>query len=133
LLDCIAQSGLQSNLVDWIVIDNPKSKPDFGFGLSIQLCHFNPNPKYKNYFIKKLVFHCASCSNNEAKLLFIKIFKQLCNLSVRLQAQVDSRCLLGISWLYYKTLSYNIYYAISFSKNSWIWIGLTIQNYRIEQ
>ncbi len=26
-LDCwIAQSGLQSNLVDWIVIDNPKSK-----------------------------------------------------------------------------------------------------------
>jgi len=44
-LDCwIAQSGLQSNLVDWTVIDNPKSKLDFGFGLSIQLCHFNPNP-----------------------------------------------------------------------------------------
>ncbi len=35
-LNCwIAQSGLQSNLVDWIVIDNPKSKLDFGFGLSI--------------------------------------------------------------------------------------------------
>jgi len=34
LLDWIAQSGLQSNLVDWIVIDNPKSKLDFGFGLS---------------------------------------------------------------------------------------------------
>jgi hypothetical protein len=31
-LDCwIAQSGLQSSLVDWIVIDNPKSKMDFGF------------------------------------------------------------------------------------------------------
>jgi hypothetical protein len=31
-LDCwIAQSGLQSSLVDWIVIDNPKSKSDFGF------------------------------------------------------------------------------------------------------
>jgi len=44
-LDCwIAQSGLQSNLVDWIVIDNPKAKLDFGFGLSIQFCHFNPNP-----------------------------------------------------------------------------------------
>jgi hypothetical protein len=45
-LDCwIAQSGLQSNKVDWIVIDNPKSKLDFGFGLSIQFYHFNPNPK----------------------------------------------------------------------------------------
>jgi hypothetical protein len=44
-LDCwIAQSGLQSSLVDLIVIDNPKSKTDFGFGLSIQFLHFNPNP-----------------------------------------------------------------------------------------
>ncbi len=32
----IAQSGLQSNLVDWIVIYNPKSKSDFGFGLDCQ-------------------------------------------------------------------------------------------------
>jgi len=56
-LDCwIAQS----NLVDWIVIDNPKSKLDFGFGLSIQFWNFNPNPKYHNYFIKKLKFHSAS-------------------------------------------------------------------------
>jgi len=53
----IAQSGLQSNLVDWIVIDHPNSKSDFGFGLSIQFCCFNPNPKYQNYFIKKLKFH----------------------------------------------------------------------------
>jgi len=76
LVDCwIAQSGLQSNLVDWIVIDTPKSKSDFGFGLSIQFCHFNPNPKYQNYFIKKLKFHSSSCSNNDAKLLFITIFK----------------------------------------------------------
>jgi len=74
-LDCwIAQSGLQSSLVDWIVIDNPKSKSDLG--LSIQFCHFNPNPKYQNNFIKKLKFHSASSSNNEAKLLFIKIFKK---------------------------------------------------------
>jgi hypothetical protein len=33
-LDCwIVQYGLQSNLEDWIVIDNPKSKSDFRFGL----------------------------------------------------------------------------------------------------
>jgi hypothetical protein len=75
LLDWIAQSGLKSILVDWIVIDNPKSKLDFGFEFSIQFSHFNPNPKYQNHFIKKFKFHSASCSNNEAKLLFIKIFK----------------------------------------------------------
>jgi hypothetical protein len=63
--------------VNWIVIDNPKSKLDFGFGLSIQFCHFNPNPKYQNYFIKKLKFHSGLSSNNKAKLFFIKIFKQL--------------------------------------------------------
>jgi len=68
----IAQSGLQSNLVDWIGIDNPKSKLDFGFGLSIQFCHFNPNPKLHNNFIKKLKFHCASCSNNEASYFLSK-------------------------------------------------------------
>jgi hypothetical protein len=46
-LDCwIAQSGLQSNLVDWIVIDNPKSILDYGFGLSIQFFPFNPNSNY---------------------------------------------------------------------------------------
>jgi len=31
LLDWIAQSGLKSNLVDWIVIDNPKLKLDLNF------------------------------------------------------------------------------------------------------
>jgi hypothetical protein len=67
LMDWIAQSGLQSSLVDWIGIDNPKSKSDFGFELSIQFCHFNPNPKSQNNFIKKLKLHSASsCSNNEA-------------------------------------------------------------------
>jgi hypothetical protein len=45
-LDCwIDQSGLQSILLDWIVIDNPISKSGFGFGLSIQQFQFNPNPK----------------------------------------------------------------------------------------
>jgi hypothetical protein len=39
----IAQSGLQSSLVDWIVIANPKSKSDFGFGFSIQFLNPNPN------------------------------------------------------------------------------------------
>jgi hypothetical protein len=53
----IAQSGLQSNLVDWIVIDNPKSKLDFGFGLSIQFFHFNPNPIKFTLFFIKLKFH----------------------------------------------------------------------------
>ncbi len=57
LLDWIA--GLQSNLVDWIVIDNPKSKVDFGFGLSIQFFHFNPNPKHCKLFFIKLKFHEA--------------------------------------------------------------------------
>jgi hypothetical protein len=39
--------------VDWIVIDNPNSKLDFGFGLSIQFFHFDPNPKkFKKFFIK---------------------------------------------------------------------------------
>ncbi len=32
----IAQSGLQSSMVDWIVIDNPFSKLDFGFSIQIQ-------------------------------------------------------------------------------------------------
>ncbi len=39
----IGQSGLQSNLVDWIGIDDPYSKSDFGFELSIQFFHFNLN------------------------------------------------------------------------------------------
>jgi len=82
LLDWIAQSGLQSNLVDWIVIDNPKSKLDFGFGLSIQFCHFNPNPKLHNYFIKKLKFHSALCSTNEANTFYQNF--QTVHLSVRL-------------------------------------------------
>jgi len=68
---------LQSNLVDWIVIDNPKSKLDFGFGLSIHFCHFNPNPKYHYYFIMILKFHSASCSSNEAKPLFFQNFQTI--------------------------------------------------------
>jgi hypothetical protein len=57
-LDCwIAQSGLQSSLADWIVIDNPKSKSDFGFGLSIQFLNFNPNPKAIIFLIKKPKTH----------------------------------------------------------------------------
>ncbi len=70
-LDCwIAQSGLQSILLDWIVIGNPKSKSDFGFGLSIQFLHFNPNPKTNIFFIKKLKTHDQSCYNKKAKLFF---------------------------------------------------------------
>jgi hypothetical protein len=69
----IAQSGLQSNLVDWIVIDNPKSKFDFGFGLSIHFLYFNPNPKAIIFLIKKLKTHGQSCSSNKAKLFLITI------------------------------------------------------------
>ena len=50
--DCwIDQSGLKSVLLDWIVIDNPISKSGFGFGLSIQQFHYNPNPKKPDSFI----------------------------------------------------------------------------------
>jgi hypothetical protein len=45
--------------VDWIAIDNPKSKLDFGFGFSVQFFHFNPNPKNFELFFNKLKFHEA--------------------------------------------------------------------------
>ena len=111
--------------MDWIVIviDNPKSKSDFGFGLSIQFCHFNPNPKYQNYFNKKFKFHSASCSKNEPKPLLNQRF-QTSNLLFSLS--VDKRCLLGIQWFYHKILPSYICYHISFSKNSWIVIGMSI-------
>ncbi len=64
----IDPSGLQSNLVDRIMINNWKSKSDFGFGLSILFCQFNPNAKNQNDFTKKLKFHSGLRSNNEAKL-----------------------------------------------------------------
>jgi len=64
--------------VDWIAgLLNPDCNPIWWIALSIKFCHFNPNPKLQDYFIKKLKFYSASCSNNEAKLVFIKIFKQL--------------------------------------------------------
>jgi hypothetical protein len=66
-LDCwIAQSGLQSNKVDWIVIDNRKSKLDFGFGLSIQFYHFNPNPKI---FFSQEIKISLCYDQNKAKLI----------------------------------------------------------------
>jgi hypothetical protein len=40
---------------------------DFGFGLSIQFLHFNPNPKAIIFLIKKLEAHGQSCSSNKAK------------------------------------------------------------------
>jgi len=58
--------------VDWIVIDNPKSKSDFGFGMSIQLFHFNPNKKIR-IFIKKLIMHLSPTR----QATFSKFFKQL--------------------------------------------------------
>ncbi len=92
-LDCwIAQSGLQSSLVKWIVIDNPKSKSDFGFGLSIQYLHFNPNPKAIIILIKELKTRGQSCSNNKAKLFFI-------NICLAFKSWLIKICLLGIPCL----------------------------------
>jgi len=54
-------------LVDWIVIDDPFSKSDFG--LTIQFFHFNPNPKKSEFLQKKITFNDASFDNNNAKLL----------------------------------------------------------------
>ena len=74
-LDCwIVQSGLQSVLLDWIVIDNPISKLDFWFGLAIQQCLFNPNPK-KSIFLfrfKKITIK----SSFEAKPIFLDSVKK---------------------------------------------------------
>ena len=57
-LDCwIVQSGLQSILLYWIVIDNPISKSGFGFGLSIQKFQFNPDPKNHYFYYLLLKFH----------------------------------------------------------------------------
>jgi len=65
--------------VDWIVIviDNPKLKLYLAFELSIQFFHFNPNPRKPEFFINILKFHSAVGTNNEAKLIFIQILKQL--------------------------------------------------------
>ena len=52
------QSGSQSNLVNWIAVDNPKFKLDFGFGLSITFLLFNPIQKAE---LKKQK-HIVSCS-----------------------------------------------------------------------
>ena len=54
---------------------NPDCNPIYWIGIC-QFCHFNPNPKLHNYFIKKFKFHSASCIKKNAKLLFIKILKQ---------------------------------------------------------
>ncbi len=142
------------------MIENPKSKLDLRFGLSIQFSHFNPNPKLHNYSIKKLKFHSASCFNNEVTLLFsVHQHFQTINLSVRVY--VDNRCLLEIPKFCHKTWPLNICYPLSFSKDCWIvirfgldyqsilkigfefglsitnlwwiWIGLTIKKNQIEK
>ena len=71
----IVQSGLQSNLLDWIVIDNPILKLDFWFGLAIQQCLFNPNPK-KSIFLF-LIKKIAIKSSFEAKPIFLIVLKSL--------------------------------------------------------
>ncbi len=92
----------------WIGLLNPDCNPIWWIGLtlSIQFCHFNPNSKYQNYFIKKLKFHSASCSNNEAKLLFKQlIYQQGCCKLIR--------CLSGIPQFHHKTWLFNVWFADS--------------------
>jgi len=129
LLDLIAQSGLKSNLVDWIVIDNPRSKLDYGFEFSIQFCNFNPNLKYQN----------QSCSNNEAKLLFTKIFK--CHKLVRDVSWEIHSINIKIGHVIFAVLYLwivigfkldcqsilKIWFGLSITYLWWIWIWLTIQ------
>ena len=107
------------------MIDNPKSKLDFGFGLSIQFCHFNPNPKYQNYFIMILKFCSGLCSNNEAKLHFFKIFKQL-------NKSVSCELIRDVSWEFYDCiikLGHLIFAVLYlFSKNSWIGLSIHFEN-----
>ncbi len=55
----IAQSGLQSNLEDWIVIDNPKSKLDFGFVIVNPVFSFHSNSNKVRIIFHKLTFHEA--------------------------------------------------------------------------
>jgi len=75
-----------------------------------------------NIFLSTPWNKIESWSNNKAKPTFLSKFSNY--LSVRLL--VGNRCLLGIPWFYHKTRPFNICYPISFSKNSWIWIGLSI-------
>jgi len=75
LLDWIDQSGLQSVLLDWIVIDNPIQKSGFGFGLSIQQFQFNPNPKkirIINFLISQL--HSSFSKQSHFLLTVLKKF-----------------------------------------------------------
>jgi hypothetical protein len=61
----IAQSRLQSNLVGWIVIDNPKSSFDFGSNCTISIQILKAQ-----FVLRNLKFHCALCFNRKkAKLI----------------------------------------------------------------
>jgi hypothetical protein len=89
---------MQSNLLDWTVIDNPKSKLDLGFGLSIQFFHFNPNPKSSNYFLtsqETKISWCIKLKKSQANLNYN--FHKKC-LSVKLC--VDKEISLGTDIFY---------------------------------
>jgi hypothetical protein len=50
----IAQSGLQSNLVDWIVIDHPNSKSDFWIYIVNPVLLFQSKSKISKLFYEKI-------------------------------------------------------------------------------
>jgi hypothetical protein len=102
---------LQSSLVDWIVIDNPKSKLDFGFGLSIQFLHFNPNPKAIIFLIKK------------PKTPAIKPSYFLSTFVLQLISWLIKICLLGIPCLKHLCKILLMFAAFHFFSSSWIVIG----------
>ncbi len=112
---------MQSNLVDWIVIDNKKSKLDFGFefGLSIQFYHFNPNPKSSQYFAGyrnfKKMLGCLWAFNIYYSWKFFKIFWIVIGFGLDCQSILKSGFGMTITYMW------------------WIWIRLIIQKNWIEQ
>jgi hypothetical protein len=75
LLDCSSRIEIVSG--DWIVIDNQKSKSDFGFGLSIQLFHFNLNPRYHNFFYQKIQISMGIMYQQLSQATFIQNFQTI--------------------------------------------------------
>ncbi len=70
-LNCLIRIG--TNLVDWIMIDNPKSKLDFG--LSIHFFHFNPNSKMQ-IISQEIKFQGALCFNQKSQAILIHNFQK---------------------------------------------------------
>ncbi len=119
-LDCwIAQSGLQSILVDWIVIDNPKSKTDFGFVLDCQssFC-ISIQIQKQSYFLsrnQKLMVNLAPAINPS---YFLSTFV------LHLISWLIKICLLGIPCLKHLCKILLMFAAFHFSQVVGLWLDL---------